>query len=324
MASRLRAVPLCCLLTGLGIGPLRAEEIHFRRAVDIRMFCRPQPDPAAPTLERILPGQKLWVSRQIQAGNAVWYAAGGSPPGQPPRCWIYGPGTVEFDEQHPGAGWLAMLDRVLARDDVNFEEYVEVDNALQSADSPQDRKAIDESGPIQFRRLQMIARAVWADGMDRVTVERNPLKLAWILGHKDILAYAEPDGHWYLRKEPYRVLLERYQSEAWAEDIAWALTPAGPGDECYSVCALEQMAEGPLWYLSRCPAGAHAHEAMKDAAEQASYAAAMACSKEADDGHMPDGLLQKIRQGLSSIAMPEKQGILRSLDQIDRKCKTAK
>jgi hypothetical protein len=207
---------------------------------------------------------------------------------------------------------------------VRFEEYVEVDNALQSEDSPEERKFIDESGPIQFRRLQTIANAVRGGGMDRDIVKRNPLKWAWILGHKDILDYAEPAAHWYLRKEPYRALLERYKSEPWAEEIAWALTPAGPGDECYAVCALRRMAEGPMWYLSRYPAGAHARDAIKDAAKLASYAAGLACDPAAGDEPMPEGLVGNLRESLSKIALPERPAILRSLDEVERKCKNAK
>ncbi len=324
VAARSRAIPLCCVLlcAGAVVAP-GADQIHFRRAEDTRIFCRAKPDLAAPTLERILPGQKLWVERQTPAGQAAWFVDGARSLKDAP-CWVYGPDTVELDESQPGAGWLTMLDRVLARDGVKFEEYVEVDNALQPEDSPEERNFIAGSGLIQFRRLQMIAKAVWADDMDRRSVMDNPLKLAWILGHKDILGYAEPDGHWYLRKEPYRALLERYKSEPWAEEIAWALTPARPGDECYAVCALQRMADGPLWYLSRYPSGAHAHDAMKDAAELAGYAAGVACSPAADDGPIPDGLVRKLRDGLSKTALPEKPTILRSLDEIERKCKLAK
>jgi hypothetical protein len=287
------------------------------------MFCRSKPDPAAPRLARIPPGAKIRVERQMEVGGATWYLDPWRSLKDAP-CWVYGPDTVELDEKRPGAGWQAMLDRVLARDRVKFEEYVEVDNALQPDDSPGERKFIDASGPIQFRRLQMIAKALVADGMDRPGVMGNPLKLAWILGHKDILDYAEPDGHWYLRKEPYRALLERYKSEAWAEQIAWALTPAGPGDECYAVCALRRMADGPVWYLARYPAGEHARDAIKDAAKLAGYAAQLACDPAAGDEPMPEGLAGNLRESLSKIALPERPAILRSLDEVERKCKKAK
>jgi hypothetical protein len=327
-AGHRRAVPLCCLLVSLsGMGLLRAEEYHFLRAVDIRMFCRPQPDLAASTPERIPPGDKIWVTRQTQVGQTTWYVDGFRGGNPWPVCWVYGPSTVEFNEEQPGPGWLAMLDHILARNDVKFEEYVEVDNALEAAESPQDRKAIDESGPIQFRRLQMIERMLRGDDAVRDAVNGDALKRAWILGHKELVEYYEPSGAWWLRKEPYRVLLERYKSEAWAEEIAWSLTPGGPGDECYSDCVLERIVNGPMWYLSRYPAGAHAHAAMKDAVELASYAAGMACNK--DDppdvkGPVSHEVVQKIRDSLAKITLPEKEEILRSLDEAERKCKEVK
>jgi hypothetical protein len=307
---------------------LRAEEHHFLRAVDIRMFCWSRPDLAAARLERILPGERIWGTRRIQVGQTTWYAEGGSASASP-RCWVYGPGTVELNEEQPGPGWLAMLDHILAREDVKFEEYVEVDNALQEAGDwlPQDRKAIDESGLIQFRRLQMIERMLGGEDGGSDAVNGNPLKRAWILSHKKLVEYSEPSGRWWLRKAPYRELLERYKSEAFEEEIAWALTPAEPGDECDSNCMLENIANGPMWYLSRYPAGAHAQTAMKEALEAASQAAGMACSKELPpDWREPvrHEVVQKIRDSLAKITLAGKEEILRSLDEAERRCQLAK
>jgi len=125
------------------MGMLRAEEYHFLRAVDIRMFCRPRPGAAATLQERVLPGEKILVAGQALVGTTSWYNDGFRTLTNR-DCWLYRPGTVEFNEEQPGPGWVVMLDHVLARNDVTFEEYVDVDNALQAADSPQDRKAIDD------------------------------------------------------------------------------------------------------------------------------------------------------------------------------------
>lgn len=311
------------------MGPLRAQEIHLRRAVEIRMSCRAQPGLAAPALARILPGDQIRVQLKTQVGQVTWYVDESHSYAPSPPCWVFGPATVELDEKNPGPGWLAMLDRVLARKDVKFEEYVEVDNALEEAGDwlRQDRKAIDESGLIQFRRLQMIEQMLGGDDAANDAVNGNPLKKAWILGHKDLVQYSEPSGHWWLRKAPYRELLERYKGEAFAEEIAWALTPDGPGDECDANCILEQIADGPMWYLSRYPAGAHAQAAMKDAMEGASQAAGMACSMDLPpDWRDPvkQDVVQKIRDALAKITLPGKPEILRSLNEAEQNCKKAK
>ena len=321
-----RAFPLCCQLICLGImGTLHAEENRLLRAVDIRLFCQARPDLGSAKLERIRPGERIWVVRQAQVGPTTWYAEGGSPNGSP-RCWVYGPGTVELDQARPGPGWLALLDHILAREDMAFEEYVEVDNALQEAGDwlTQDRKAIDDSGLIQFRRLQMIERMLAKDDAGRDAVNGSPLKKAWILGHSELIEYSEPGGRWWLRKAPYRALLERYKSEPFAEEIAWALTTAEPGDECDSNCMLEQIANGPLWYLLRYPAGAHAPAAMQQAMDAARQAADMACSGELPPEYrdrLKDGTIQKIRDALARITLPGTQEISRSLDGAVRKCR---
>jgi hypothetical protein len=60
------------------------------------------------------------------------------------------------------ADWVEVLDHIIGRTDVDFEEYVEVDNLLlrprandvPGADSPH----------LEFRRLQMINKAAEAAG----------------------------------------------------------------------------------------------------------------------------------------------------------------
>ena len=90
---------------------------------------------------------------------------------------------------------------------------------------------------------------------------------------------------------------------------------------------LEQIADGPIWYLTRYPAGAHAQIAMKNAMEGASQAAGMACSMdlpaEFRDPVKP-ALLQRIRDALAKITLPGTPEILRSLDEAERNCKKAK
>jgi hypothetical protein len=291
------------------------------------MVCRPRPGAAATLQERVLPGEKILVAGQALVGTTSWYNDGFRTLTNR-DCWLYGPGTVEFNEEQPGPGWVVMLDHVLARNDVTCEEYVDVDSALQAADSPQDRKAIEESGLIQFRRFQMIERMLGRDDAGNDAVNGNPLKRAWILGHKDLVRYDEPSGHWVLRSEPYRELLERHKSEAWAEEIAWAIaTLASGGDECDSNRMLEYVVDRPVWYLSRYPSGAHAQAAMKDAMETASQAAGMACSMDLPpDWRDPvkHDVVQKIRNALAKIALPGRQEILRSLDEAERNCEKAK
>jgi hypothetical protein len=319
---------LCAVLLLAGIGPLAAEEYHFRRAVDIRMACHPRPDLGAPAGIRISLGAKIWVTRQTQVNGVTWYNDGLHARNPAPLCWVYGPATVELDGEPPETGWLAMLDHILARSDAKFAEYVAVDNALLDVESPADRKAIDDSGRIQFRRLQMIERMLEGEDAHRNAVERDPLKKAWILAHRELVHDDEPGGRWLLSDKPYLALLARYKGEAWAEEIAWAYTElARGGDECDAECALETIVEQPLWYLSRYPAGAHAGAAMKRAAELAALAAGMACSDSLPpdwDTPVKHDVAEKIRDGLREIELPGKQHILRDLDAAERKCAKAR
>jgi hypothetical protein len=60
-AAPTNTVSLCCLLISLsGMGMLRAEEYHFLRAVDIRMFCRPRPGAAATLQDEFYRGRRSW------------------------------------------------------------------------------------------------------------------------------------------------------------------------------------------------------------------------------------------------------------------------
>ncbi len=103
------------------------------------------------------------------------------------------------------------------------------------------------------------------------------------------------------------------------------LNPSGPhGDECDSNCVLQQLVDRPLQYWTRYPAGPHIADALSRGADRARVAADGACdhtSREiAEQTAVPRERLVEIRGSLSKVANAGKQPILKSLDQIERKC----
>jgi hypothetical protein len=312
----------------LALNQAGAQGLPDRIVVDTRAECRKGPSASSASLGRVQIGDYFGVKGTADEGGAAWYLAGGPLIGlvttQP--CWIYGSYTADvldgsLDARDTEARWLAVLDHVLARNDATFEEDVEVDALLSwwswfpGTNTPL----------IQLRRLQLIAKAgSLVEDSIRDILASSPLKLAWLESH---LKFFEPGRVWYVPAERYWELFDANPTAPWAEQAAWAAQhPQLP--ECeYNACALDTVIEGSLQYWKRLPAGAHIHEVLTDALEEAKYAAHVApfgCDRSKPrqqwDSPVPPTIVAEIRASLAPVTAPEKDDILKFLDEAERIC----
>ena len=186
---------------------------------------------------------------------------------------------------------------------------VEPDVVIRMRDSlrhrgPDDRglwQSEDGSVSLGHRRLAIIDRAAHSGDGPRLGYD-DPLKRAWARGHTDMLREFEPAGHWYVPSEMYWNLYDRYKDAPWADELAWAAAQATqPGDECYTNCHLGMIVAGPLQYWTRLPRGAAIGQALREAIARAGYA------MQKSSYETPErGLLDQIRNSLSSVTAPEK------------------
>jgi hypothetical protein len=219
-----------------------------------------------------------------------------------------------------------MLDHHLARTDVQFEQYVELDNLLTDPDRQHisgDEK-LATSGLLQFKMLQLLDRILSGPQGDVTIVGADPLKKAWMLAHSTKVAYFEPSGTWSVRAQPYWKVFERNKNASWAEDVAWVASQHVRGtDECYSACILAiHIIEGPLQYWRRFPTGARVADAIQQATKSAEYVAALACYDNVRLGQspVPHQLVQQVRTSLAKVMHRGKRDILKYLDEAERKC----
>ena len=116
------------------------------------------------------------------------------------------------------------------------------------------------SGLLQFRRT-LSRRA--AAALVTARVQDAPLERAWILAHRDLLGFAEPDAMWFVPNEHYWKLYDANVGAPWAEELAWhAAQRTPPGDECGADCFLGMIAYGPQQYWTRLPNGRSIHKVL--------------------------------------------------------------
>ena len=179
-------------------------------------------------------------------------------------CWVYGPNTAVWHKSDPDSLSLAILDHILARKDVTFDEYVEAENYLMEEPawrSEAGRKKV--SGLLPFRWLQLLDRALRSSELN--AIPQSPLLRAWILSHGDLVDLFGPTEEWYVRDHFYWQLFEANKGAPWAEELAWfASTLPVQHDECFTKCVLGGYVGGRLpQYWKRFPAGphiAHSHQ----------------------------------------------------------------
>jgi len=289
-------------------------------------MCHDHPSQKSVSKQRVFVGRNIITTRTADSEGVTWYFADQYSLASQ-VCWVYGPYTTEARPERnyardTEADWLAVVAHMLARTDVAFEEYVDLNNFLTS--NARINMPGSNSALLQFLRLQMLDKAAAAAGRDGWLVSA-PLKFAWLIEH---LEYDEIAAEWYVPPKRYWDLFDANPDEPWAEEAAWRAEQAHiPVDECYSDCILDLIVRQPLQYWKRLPAGAHIRETLARGAELAKAASDGACY-DLDPAHpgrvstspVPPATVAEIRGSLTTISNPEKQDILRFLADAERKC----
>jgi hypothetical protein len=235
--------------------------------------CHTLPEVDSPVAERYHFGDVVGASKSLKdRGGRVWHFDAWRVKGISPSCWVPANATVPFDRDHPESAFGAVAEHVLARDTASFETLVEAENFLIEpnpyAEIGIGQSPVAKSGLLQLRRLMLIERAsrlVTAFG-----VQDAPLQHAWILAHRDLLGFSEPDAMWFLPNGYYWTLYDANVGAPWAEELAWhAAQRSPPGDECGADCFLQHGRIRPAAILDAAaqrpidPQGAHARTAAR-------------------------------------------------------------
>lgn len=223
---------------------------------------------------------------------------------------------------NPEAALLAAADHILARiDPVPFEDYVAVENLLlRIMNPPHSGQSVLASSPLlQFRRLQIITRAIATPEAGGREVAKEPFRAAWFLSHGDLVWYFSPDARWYMPVEVYWELFENNRSALWAEELAWAAAQMWlPSDECYAGCILDGIRLTFMPYWTHYPEGAYVRGALTRAAQRAAYGAQVGCV----EGPSEDtrALAVRIEGSLPKLADSSKDQLRQHLADIERDC----
>lgn len=312
------ALTAAAILWLSGLSPAEDEDPPLRMIIATNAVCRAEPSRAAAKVRPYQVGDLLsGDKKEIPKDGEAWYLDRWRMTSRSPDCWVYGPLTTEFVRTTPEPALLAVVDHILHRSDTpTFQEYVEVENLLLT-DSYS--SVVRSSGLLQSGRLRIVERVV-REATGR-SIERDPLKKAWVLAHRDLLDYFDPDDAWYVRPDAYWSLYERHKQAPWAEDLAWAAAQLPiPSDECYANCVLDKVNRTFVQYWRRYPTGTYITPALAQATPLVNYATRLACSDRQSKESVDRDLLNTIRNSLAHVISPEKRELLASLDEIQRKC----
>jgi hypothetical protein len=287
--------------------------------IDFGVVCHATPERTT-TTDRVLDiAQEYYVERSVIADGLTWYRLADFDP-----CWIDGASTTESSDVQ--SRWLTLLDYQNRRSSVPFEQYVHLANLV--ADPRRvGRDELTTSGLVQFELLRLLERAIVGGQGRRESISADPLKLAWMFAHMEVVGYNEFGGVWYVRAAPYWALWDRNRVESWAEELAWVASQhRAPSDECESDCALGHIIQGPQQYWTRYPDGSHIVTALQQASERSRYAAEMACfyrdptDPQAVASPVSSELVDQIRVSLAKVEAAGKLAILKNLDEAEQRC----
>jgi DNA-binding winged helix-turn-helix (wHTH) protein len=148
-----------------------------------------------------------------------------------------------------------------------------------------------------------------------------------IANHEDLVDHYNFGVRWYIPARHYWAAIDTDKTVDWADEVGWyAVGQPGDGDECMTGCTLDVIVAGPPRYWTRFPVGQHIADALGSGVKSAKYAAGLAgddCKPSAFRERVSEEirtLTNEIRTSLAGLTRPEKLEILKSLDDIDRKC----
>ena len=296
----------------------QAPRDSLRLIVTTGATCHTLPDLDSPAAERYHLGDVVGASKSLKdRGGRLWYFDAWRVKGISPSCWVAANSTVVFEREHPESGFAAVAEHVLAHDSASFDALVEAENFLVAPNpyAGVGQSPIAKSGLLQFRRLMLIERA--SNLVTAFSVQDEPLRHAWIVAHRGMLGFAEPDAMWFVPNELYWELYDANVGALWTEDLAWhAAQRTPPGDECGADCYLGMIAYGPQQYWTRLPNGRSIGKVLTLAIRLADNAI-QGIEEEAPTRAAIDG----VRSSLVRVGSPEKQALLDRLARLDRAVK---
>jgi hypothetical protein len=245
------------------------------------------------------------------------------------RCWTLGALSVPFAGYNsPDTSLVAVADHALdptAR--ASFEHLVAVDNLLteRQLHRPPFVRAPAAMPPLlELRHLQIVNASARAAG-DRWELRRQPLRMAWILGHADTVAHFEPGAFYFVPAARVWELFERHRDAPEAEQLAWAAATAPVfTDECFTDCVLSILSGSYARYWRAFPQGPHLAGALAAAVERARYAARF-CVLVAT-GYLTLGeerfrqVAADLRESLTGVRAVGSDDLLALLADIERTC----
>lgn len=295
--------------------PLNLPGTGARFVVEPDVPCHAKPDANSPVSAGLYLEREFPVADEVEVDSATWYLAG-----RGWNCWVYGPSTVG-EEGEPVL--VAAIDRVLARKDAKLGDYVEIEAFLLQSHPGWRIDVWDKQGSdyLRYRYLELLDRAASSEDFN-ARYFQDPLVTYWKDSHRDLLRNApEPNQSAVtVPPEEYWKLFEANRKEPWADDVAWHASQWGPyTDECYAACQLGWVSQREEQYWTKFPRGHHISEALESASATVSdYLAKYACADEYNSIDHAD--IVALRDSLSNVTDPGKQQLVKSLDEIARKC----
>jgi hypothetical protein len=299
----------------------------MRVAIGTGVTCRAQPDRDSPVVAFLRLAEPFTIGDVAtdRSGGTVWYEVGGFRT----SCWVFGSLTVPFEGyQNPDAALLAIAEHALAlNEDAGFERLVAVDNLLLERTRRRGRYFRSPAAVppmLELRHLQIVDRAARTIG-GRSGAAKDPLTMAWVLSHSDVVTHFEPGSLYHVRGARFWELYERSAASPDAEEIAW--TAAGTRvftDECYAVCHLSVLAETHMVYWRGFPRGIHVFEAITQGVRRveraARYCVLVSAKYLPEDQERIRTLANSLRESLSAVTAAGKDDLLAHLAEIEGTC----
>jgi hypothetical protein len=230
------------------------QESQMRMVSARGVVCRTDPGPSGTAIQAPVLGQLLRVTETDTIAGEVWYRAErDSYNDLDEPCWIYGPLTTAYDPNEQGTAIIAIADHALSRGlEAEFEDFVAVENLILSHLRISNRSP---SPILELRLLEVIDGA--AERIHDRTPRDVPLKTSWLLAHQELLGYYEAGGFWYVSREPFWELYDRYEGSPDAETLAWTASLKGNYYHCEGDpdCDLTVTLHGIGQYWTCLPTG---------------------------------------------------------------------
>ena len=319
-----RTLCLVVVLT-LAVRGADAQELDSRMVIGTDVSCRAEPSRTSPAAAAPPLGETFLV-RDTRAGQdqETWYAREIVGPNV---CWILGSLTTPVRLESPDTALLVLAEHALSpATKATFEHLVRVDNVLRERRLRLSFYRAPATLPplLELRHLQIVQAAAAAAG-DRWVVVKQPLRMAWVLGHADLVVHFEPGANYHVPVGRFWDLFERHRSAAEAEQMAWvAATTPVYSDECYTDCVLSIVAQTHMRYWRAFPKGPHVVEAVDAAIRRAQYATQF-CANVAE-GSLTLGpdlarIIAELRSSLDAVTTARRGELLTLLARIDRDCR---